>query len=227
MRDPALWRRIEAMPLLGPEGLDLSEEVQSRLRWRGVKAHVVAQEYRKFLYLATVAPDTVAPSLPVDELWGLHVAAGPERWRAVRQALRTAPPQRPPLPAGRGEQYAARYPALCAAYRREFGTDPPPGVWHDPSKRYVVRFAPLVLIGLPIFTVSCFRALDGGAPGPSFAGMALGAALVVIPFALPRKLSRRGMNAEEVRRRMRMRWEPGEGGGGDGGGGDGGGGGGE
>jgi hypothetical protein len=226
MRDPALWRRIKDAELVGPSDLDLVEEAMQSLRWRRPRAEVVTEEYRRFLYLACIARGEIAAPHHVDELWGIHITAGANYAQVIGRGPRYAALPRPALPASRGEQYAERYDSTRACYRQEFGSEPPPGVWPDPSKRYTLRFPILAFLGMPLLSASCVGALEGGRSDTASAGMVLGAALMAAPFALPRKLSRRGMTAEDARRRMRRLWEFGESGG-DGGGGDGGGGGGE
>lgn len=74
MRDPALAARLAAFSVdEGRPALSFDARLARENRWTLPHARRVVAEYLRFVYLASVARETLTPSVAVDQAWHLHL----------------------------------------------------------------------------------------------------------------------------------------------------------
>ena len=97
MRDPDLWRRLDAFDLDGPGATGaLAARVARRLGWTDAYAAATLAELRRFLYLAAVADRETKPSAPIEAAWAALRAERPAAWAALVEAALAGRAPRPP-----------------------------------------------------------------------------------------------------------------------------------
>jgi len=121
MRDQKLFASILYFPLA--EADDFLGKLCHANHWPPVFAHRAIEEYKRFVYLAMVAPMPVTPSSDVDRVWRLHLLY--EKSYAAMCALLPRPLPYKPLPGGDWYARTKRY------YAAEFGYQPPRHLWTD------------------------------------------------------------------------------------------------
>lgn len=178
MKDRALWDRLASYGFpLTAAGQDLAAVVGVRLRLRGAKVAPTLEEYRRFLYLAATAGETVAPSPLIDKVWHLHI----EDMRAylgdlcegvIGRVLHHSPGR----PAAKDDPAYARTLAL---YREEFGGDPPGTVWPGCRERRAEAMAGGLFIGGLAVGALVFFTTGGGPWGHVLMFGAVGLGFVV------------------------------------------------
>ncbi|MEL6218435.1 MAG: hypothetical protein AAFR79_08205, partial [Pseudomonadota bacterium] len=73
-RDQELWNRISSVEFDLPEALlDFTARLARENGWSRNFADRAIQEYRRFAYIAVMAPHEVTPSDEVDQVWHLHL----------------------------------------------------------------------------------------------------------------------------------------------------------
>jgi len=147
--DSTLWERLQGYRF-DPTTVDhpFERRLASAERWSLRKARRVVEEYRRFVFLALVADHAVTPSRAVDAAWHLHLLDTRGYWEEFCPAVLGRPLHHEP---GRGAtsesaRHQEQYARTLTAYRRCFGTDPPPDIWPAPVSR---RPAATLLWALP------------------------------------------------------------------------------
>jgi hypothetical protein len=138
MKDPDLWQRLTEHDFpLDDQGKTLLSHLVDETTLNAWKADIAVQEYRKFLFLAAVSDEMVAPSPLLHRLWLTHI----EHTRAyidvfspriIGHVIHHAP----------GPDHAeatAPYRATLALYEHEFGQRPFHKVWPSPNQMILVR----------------------------------------------------------------------------------------
>ena len=99
------------------------------------------EEYRRFLYLACVAPREVTPSQAVDAVWHLHLAYTRSYWDDLCGQVLRRPLHHSPTSGGPAEnrRFRAAYAATLRWYEQAFGAPPPADVWPDVATRFAPR----------------------------------------------------------------------------------------
>lgn len=121
----ALWGRIAGAHLpVERDGGSFADHLAEIAGLSAPVAHLLEREYRRFLYLAVIAPGARVPSGLVRLAWSYHAdheAYGAEfSTYVLGRALPFAPAS--------GASPAA-YDATLRAYQREFGTAAPGAIW--------------------------------------------------------------------------------------------------
>ncbi|HEY1785979.1 MAG TPA: TIGR04222 domain-containing membrane protein [Pirellulales bacterium] len=135
----ALWARIAAFPLdEGPAVLTFARRLAKEAGWSSDYTGRVIEEYRRFLFLATVAGHTAVPSEQVDQAWHLHLTYTRSYWGRLCRETIGRQLHHEPTRGGSGEQakFIALYDETLASYRRFFGVEPPADIWPDAAARF-------------------------------------------------------------------------------------------
>lgn len=132
LRNPETWQKLETAPIRLSDGADLGALATELFDIRASTAATLLTEYRRFLYLVSVAGQVIAPSTKVDQIWHLHLADH-EAWHAFSTAhfgreLRHLPGRPPP-------ERDPAYLRTLALIREEFDSAPDAEFWPDPNSR--------------------------------------------------------------------------------------------
>ena len=130
LRNPDLWQKLQAAPLVLSDGSDLGVVLASRYRIAPAETARLIGEYRRFLYLAATT-GTAAPPTVIDQLWGLH-REDAAAWQGFCRMVigREIAPQRRPAP-----ERDPAYLRSLRLIREEFGQPPSAEFWPDPESR--------------------------------------------------------------------------------------------
>jgi hypothetical protein len=145
--DP-LGRALGAMRI-EPEGaaLTFAAKLARDNGWDRPFAEAVAQEYRRFLYLAATAQTPVTPSDAVDRAWHLHLTYSRHYWDVLCGQILGRPLHHDPSLGGAGEdaRHRDQYAGTLARYRETFGEEPPAAIWPGgmPAPKRARRLAAL------------------------------------------------------------------------------------
>ncbi|WP_372837899.1 hypothetical protein [Phaeovulum sp.] len=110
MHNQALWDQISIDELTTPKGEPLHEVLARESRLGRQRAGLAVAEYRRWRYLRALLGDSAVPPPPILQIEGWHLAGEPQMQH-----------QRAWAGPGYGE--------TLAAYRAEFGMDPPQKLW--------------------------------------------------------------------------------------------------
>ena len=133
-QDP-LWHRIDAFDL---EGLDPTLPFSQRLardnRWTLNYAERVAEEYKRFCYVALRAGHAVLPPAHIDQAWHLHLSYSHDYWNIYCADVLCQDLHHEPVPQGETDSEAAdrhrdAYTATIETYERISGERPPSDIW--------------------------------------------------------------------------------------------------
>src|SRR5262245_6582769 len=122
-----------------------ADKLARKLRWSRAFALRAIDEYRKFIYLGSIAEFSVTPSKVIDQVWHEHLLFSRgyrEFCDAVLGRMFDHDPELVPV----DEQTAAfraQYDATLELYRTEFDRDPPEAIWGTP--KFKDRIGPAAL----------------------------------------------------------------------------------
>lgn len=186
----ALWAALRDMRIEDPGAVrSFRQALSDENGWPISYAAAVDREYRRFLYLATIAGFELTPSVAVDKAWHLHLTYTRHYWDVLcRQILRRPLHHLP----GSGseadeERHRGQYARTLAFYRSSFRQDPPQSVWPLPHAAPAAderrrRLPVPALLGAGIATGGTMLAVGSG--GVAAVGlMAVTAAVATIPLA--------------------------------------------
>jgi len=107
---------------------------------RGVR---VVDEYRRFVFLAMTAGQSMTPSEDVDQAWHLHLAYTQDYWETFCGDVLRSPLHHGPTRGGGDEaaRYDLQYRRTLAAYTAAFDAPPPTDIWPPPERRFGVDLA--------------------------------------------------------------------------------------
>lgn len=131
-QDP-LWHRIDAFDLdrLDPT-LSFSQRLAHENGWKVPYAARVAEEYKRFCYLAVRSGHTVYPSYPVQQAWLLHLSYSRDYWDEFCADVLGADLHHTPPRAGDAEDregHRDAYRATVRSYEQLSGERPPADIW--------------------------------------------------------------------------------------------------
>jgi hypothetical protein len=143
MTDPALLSSIESMRI-EPAGaaINFERRLADENGWSLAFAQRVSVEYRRFIYLAAIAPNPVTPSDEVDQAWHLHLGYSRHYWDVMCSQILGKPLHHGPTAGGAQERarYVAQYETTLALYHETYGETAPTDIWPDSKKRFATRF---------------------------------------------------------------------------------------
>jgi hypothetical protein len=131
----ALWKKIREFPLNEPgAATTFSHKLQEQQEWSASYTERVIEEYRKFIFLCTVAPKGASPSKAVDEAWHLHLTYTKSYWIDLCKNTLGRDLHHHPSKGGNDEDHKHEewYKETLAFYRQAFGTEPPSDIWPPP-----------------------------------------------------------------------------------------------
>ncbi|HVK02716.1 MAG TPA: hypothetical protein VM490_04545, partial [Armatimonadaceae bacterium] len=127
-----LWKRISDFTFDVPDApLSFSRRLARENGWSPAYTRRVLDEYRRFLFLATVAAHPVTPSDAVDGAWHLHLLYTQSYWEDLCRDTLGRPLHHGPTKGGASEdvRFEDQYARTLAAYRQWFGQAPPADIW--------------------------------------------------------------------------------------------------
>lgn len=138
--DPKLlWPKIEAFSIDRTGApYPFSARLADEQDWTSEFALRAISEYKRFIFLATVAGHPVTPSFVVDEVWHTHLIFTRSYWEEMGDILGVLIHHDP----GQGEAgdetvFARQYQQTLASYRKYFG-EPPAGIWGPDNRNNVL-----------------------------------------------------------------------------------------
>ncbi len=137
--DDPLWARIARHPIgHSADPGAFTRRLARENMWRIAHAEAVVQEYRRFCYLACVAPGEITPSDAVDQAWHLHLCHTRDYWDRFCGEVLGRPLHHGPSDgtAGDAARFARQYAETLALYAARFGQPPPATIWPDAEARF-------------------------------------------------------------------------------------------
>jgi hypothetical protein len=139
--DP-LWASLAAMEI-APAGAvsSFTTRLAQENGWSAAHAEAVAEEYRRFLYLAARTSEPLTPSDDVDQAWHLHLLHSRHYWDILCARILRGPLHHDPAGGGATEalRHRRQYEATLERYCMMFGEDPPPAIWPVDEPRFATR----------------------------------------------------------------------------------------
>lgn len=136
-----LWQRLAAYDI-GPERVSLSfaQRLARENRWSHAYADRVVREYKRFCYLAVTAGHEVTPCDAVDQAWHLHLTYSRDYWERFCPEVLGMPLHHGPTAGGSVERtrYYHQYAETLRAYEDAFRQIPPPDIWPDARRRFLI-----------------------------------------------------------------------------------------
>ncbi|HEY9705620.1 MAG TPA: hypothetical protein V6C58_24490 [Allocoleopsis sp.] len=132
-----LYQKICDFKLDQPDEIfPFSHKLSWEHRWSQIYTIRVIQEYKKFIFLAMVAEHHVSPSIPVDQVWHLHLLYTHSYWDQLCTEVLKKPLHHNPGTGGKEEglKYQNLREQTLKTYRNYFGT-PPADIWDDSHLR--------------------------------------------------------------------------------------------
>lgn len=134
-----LWQRIETFAI-DPAGatLTFADRLARENGWSRGYARRVADEYKRFVFLAMVAGHEVTPSDEVDEAWHLHLTYTRSYWDDLCRNVLGKPLHHIPTRGGPSERsrHVEQYNRTLASYEEYFGHVPPADIWPPAEARF-------------------------------------------------------------------------------------------
>lgn len=131
----ALWNKIREFPLNEPgAAITFSHKLQEQQEWSASYTERVIEEYRKFIFLCTVAPKGASPSKAVDEAWHMHLTYTKSYWIDLCRNTLGRDLHHHPSKGGNDEDHKHEewYKETLEFYRQAFGSEPPSDIWPPP-----------------------------------------------------------------------------------------------
>jgi uncharacterized protein (TIGR04222 family) len=131
----ALWNKIREFPLNEPgAAITFSHKLQEQQEWSASYTERVIEEYRKFIFLCTVAPKGASPSKVVDEAWHMHLTYTKSYWIDLCRNTLGRDLHHHPSKGGNEEDHKHEewYKETLEFYRQAFGSEPPSDIWPPP-----------------------------------------------------------------------------------------------
>ncbi len=134
-----LWKRISDFSFdEGDESLTFSHRLSKENGWSETYASRVIAEYRRFMFLATVAGHPVTPSDQVDQVWHLHLVYTRSYWDRWCQEILGIPMHHGPTKGGHAEndKFVSWYEQTKQSYEAFFNERPPDDIWPPSAIRF-------------------------------------------------------------------------------------------
>jgi uncharacterized protein (TIGR04222 family) len=135
----ALFAAIQSFPIDdGDPSLSFEARLARDHGWSRAYAHRVVAEYRRYLFLAATAGESVCPSEDVDAAWHLHLTYTRSYWARLCGGVIGRPLHHDPTRGGPAEadKHRRMYERTLRAYREVVGEEPPADVWPGPDVRF-------------------------------------------------------------------------------------------
>lgn len=135
----ALWNRIACFTPDDPNAdFRFTDRLARENGWTRAFAARAVEEYKRFVYLATIGPREVTPSDVVDQVWHLHLTFTRSYWDDMCGEVLGRKLHHGPTKGGRAEaaRYREQYAATLALYAQEFGEAAPSAFWPEARARF-------------------------------------------------------------------------------------------
>lgn len=142
MKNRVLWNKLSAFPLDdASSAFKFSQRLSKENGWDTGYTERVLQEYRRFLYLSSVAGHMVTPSDAVDQAWHLHLCYTRSYWEDLCRDTLGKPLHHGPTKGGKPEsaKYHDLYECTLDSYRSQFNEEPPADIWPSAGERFACR----------------------------------------------------------------------------------------
>jgi hypothetical protein len=194
MQDPGLWAKLKDHPLPVEGARDgLFSRVLALGRLGPRRTLTALEAYRRFLYLAAIAGETVTPPPLLGQIWRLHALDHRNYAEGlVRGVIRRPMPDAFAMPLPVSDPAHRRTRAL---YRKEFGQTPPVTLWPGPLAMGIGRAVDLAVPGFAV--LAAWLALTESLAWAAVAGMA-SLAFVAIPDRLTPWVMRKRNNEVDL-----------------------------
>ena len=115
-----------------------SDRLSRENDWDASFSEKIIIEYKKFIYLTSIANKPLTPSDQVDQIWHLHLTYTKSYWKDLCQNILKCELHHGPTKGGKleYEKYREQYQYTLALYQKEFGKQPPSDVWPCPNLRF-------------------------------------------------------------------------------------------
>ncbi|MGE0283677.1 MAG: hypothetical protein AB7P20_24095 [Rhizobiaceae bacterium] len=139
LSNATLWKRIQDYQFDKVEAeLTFTQRLARENGWELDFASRAVDEYRRFIYLTSIAKEMLTPSEEVDQVWHLHLVYTRDYWQrfckeTLRRDLHHAPTEGGPA---EQEKFLEAYRRTLALYHDEFGGTPPADIWPDEATRF-------------------------------------------------------------------------------------------
>lgn len=109
--------------------------------WSEEFTELAIAEYKKFVFLAAVANQPLAPSEVVDKVWHLHLIHTHSYWQEFCPKILGKPLHHSPSKGGIAEKikHQEMYRQTLESYEKFFGVCPPSTVWNPPTYIWPMR----------------------------------------------------------------------------------------
>jgi uncharacterized protein (TIGR04222 family) len=135
----ALWERILEHRFDDPAArLTFTARLARENGWPIGRAVRVVDEYRRFVFLAMTAGQSITPSEDVDQAWHLHLAYTHDYWETFCGNVLRSPLHHGPTRGGNAEaaRYDLQYRRTLLAYTAVFDGPPPADIWPSSERRF-------------------------------------------------------------------------------------------
>ncbi|HAJ44962.1 MAG TPA: hypothetical protein DCL54_00080, partial [Alphaproteobacteria bacterium] len=137
--NPALWARIEAFQFDKPDcAFSFSQRLAVETGWPRAYALAAVEEYRRFVYLASISSAPLTPSREVDAVWHLHLVYTWSYWKEFCGEVLGRELHHGPTPGGERAAltYREQYAETRRLYLDEFGSLAPHDFWPPEAERF-------------------------------------------------------------------------------------------
>lgn len=134
-----LYAQIQAFAIDSPDALfPFSHRLARDHQWSLNYAYRVIEEYKKFLFLATVSGHPVTPSSVVDEAWHLHLTYTRSYWDDLCAQVLQRTLHHHPTSGGQQQRdlYDDNYSKTLNSYEHFFGYCAPGDIWPPLATRF-------------------------------------------------------------------------------------------
>ena len=134
-----LYLRIEEYNLDDPTApYPFTARLAAENGWSVSYARRVAEEYKKFAFLAVTAGHPVTPPDAVDRAWHLHLTYTHAYWDRFCAEVLKAPLHHTPTTGGAAEKekFTEQYARTLESYQAAFGHAPPADIWPGTAARF-------------------------------------------------------------------------------------------
>lgn len=133
-QEKQLWDKINdySFDALGAS-FPFSARLMRENGWTEEYTLEVIQEYKKFMFLVTVARHAVSPSDPVDQVWHLHMIYTQSYWDEFCHGILGKAVHHNPTKGGKEERqkHVHMYDRTAESYLKYFGEPQPAHIWID------------------------------------------------------------------------------------------------
>jgi hypothetical protein len=138
-KESELWNKIEAFELDDPDSsLTFSERLARENGWSLEYTLRSIEEYKRFMFLISIADHPLTPSDQVDQVWHLHLLYTYSYWIEFCQNTLGKQIHHGPTKGGKHEQekFTDWYAKTKDLYKELFSTDPPEDIWPSSKIRF-------------------------------------------------------------------------------------------